>query len=180
MVKKNEVALPEEKDDYLGDERIDRLIRKGLMSSKTVRQMAEETSLTPAEVLRKKTDVLEGVDVLTIQEKRSLFLMELSDMAREVRERAGRTIDEYYAGMINAATGNIKTMLTELARMEKTDNSKVEALNQKRVAELVSLMREVIDISVVEVAAKYKLDESELFEVFNRRMREAAEKRDLG
>ena len=180
MVKKNEVAPPEENDDYLGDERIDRLIRKGLMSSKTVRQMAEETSLTPAEVLRKKSEVLEGVDVLTIQEKRALFMMELSDMSREVRERASKSKDEFYAGMINASTANIKLMLGELARMEKADSSKIEALNQKRVAELVSLMREVIDISVVEVAAKYKLEESELFEVFNRRMREAAEKRDLG
>lgn len=40
-------------------------------------------------------------------------------------------------------------------------------------------MREVIDVSVVEIAAKYSLDEQDLFEVFNRRMAEAAQKRDL-
>lgn len=177
MVSMREVAVPEEND--LDDDRVNRAIRKGLMSSKTVRQMAEETGLKPEEVLRKKSEVLEGVDVLTIQEKRALFMMELSDMSREVRERASRTVDEYFAGMINASTANIKLMLGELTRMEKADSGKVEALNQKRVAELVSLMREVIDISVVEIAASHTLDEQELYEVFNRRMREAAEKRDL-
>lgn len=178
MTKKSaEVVVPEERD--LDDERINRAIRKGLMSSKTVRQMAEETGLKPEEVLRKKSEVLEGVDVLTIQEKRALLMMELSDMSREVRERATRTTDEFYAGMINASTGNIKLLLGELTRMEKADSGKVETLNQKRVAELVSLMREVIDVSVVEIAAKYSLDEQDLFEVFNRRMAEAAQKRDL-
>lgn len=178
MTKKSaEVVVPEERD--LDDERINRAIRKGLMSSKTVRQMAEETGLKPEEVLRKKTEVLEGVDVLTIQEKRALFMMELSDMSREVRERATNAKDEFYAGMINASTANIKLMFGELTRMEKADTGKVEALNQKRVAELVSLMREVIDVSVVEIAAKYSLDEQDLFDVFNRRMAEAAQKRDL-
>jgi len=179
MTKMREVAVPEDEEDYADDERVNRAIRKGLMSSKTVRQMAEETGLKPQDVLKKKTEILEGVDVLTIQEKRALFMMELSDMSREVRERAGRTVDEYYAGMINASTGNIKLMLSELSRMEKADSAKVDSLNQKRVAELVSLIREVIDVSVVEIAARHSLDEQDLFEIFNRRMGEAAQKRDM-
>lgn len=178
MTKKSvEVAVPEERD--IDDERIDRAIRKGLMSSKTVRQMAEETGLKPEEVLRKKTEVLEGVDVLTIQEKRALFMMELSDMSREVRERAKNAGDRDYPVMINASTANIKLLLGELTRMEKADSGRVDALNQKRVAELVALMREVIDISVVEIAAKHSLEEQSLYEIFNRRMVEAAQKRDL-
>lgn len=178
MTKKSaEVVVPEERD--LDDERINRAIRKGLMSSRTVRQMAEETGLKPEEVLRKKTEVLEGVDVLTIQEKRALFMMELSDMVREARERAAGATDEFYSGMVNSSVTALKTLLAEAARMEKSDTTKVDQLNRKRVAELVGLVQEVVDESVKEISQKYALDEQDMYEVFNRRMMESASKRDV-
>lgn len=176
MTKKSEAASKEVAE--IDQDRIDRVIWRGI-GVKSVRVIAEEAGIKPEEVLRRKGELLEDTDRLTIQEKRQKFLVETDGMARDARERAQRSPDEFYAGMINAATGNIKVILNELARMEKADNGKVEALNQKRVAELVSLMREVIDISVVEIAASHSLDEQELYEVFNRRMRDAAEKRDL-
>lgn len=164
--------------EHLDQERVDELIWKhaGL---KPVREIASLTGLKPEEVLRRKNELLESVDVLSIQQKRQRLLIELDGMARDARERAQGASDEFYAGTINASTGAIKTMLSELARQEKADQSKVESLNQKRVSELVSLMREVVDISVVEIASKNELDEDDLYEVFNRRMIEAAEKRDL-
>lgn len=164
--------------EHLDQGRVDELIWKHI-GLKSVREIASLTGLKPEEVLRRKNELLDGVDVLSIQQKRQRLLIELDGMARDARERASGASDEFFSGAINASTGAIKTMLGELARQEKADTSKVETLNQKRVSELVSLMREVVDISVVEIAAKHELDEEDLYEVFNRRMIEAAEKRDL-
>lgn len=177
MAKKSEATSKEVAE--VDQDRIDRVIWRGI-GVKSVRQIAEEAGIKPEEVLRRKGELLDSVDVLSIQEKRQKLVIELDGMARDAREKARNIDSEYYAGTVNAAAGAIKTMLNELARMERGDNSKVEALNQKRISELVSLMREVVDVSVVEIAAKNGLDEQDLYEVFNRRMIEAAEKRDLG
>lgn len=159
-------------------DRIDSIIWKHI-GIKPAREIALEAGVKPEYVLRRKNEMIEEIDYLTIQQKRQRFLVEMDSMARDARQRASRTDDEYYAGMINAATGNIKVILNELSRMEKADTSKVESLNQKRIAELVSLVREVVDTSVSEIAARYDLDEQELYDVFNARMVEAAEKRDI-
>lgn len=174
MTKKSaEVVVPEERD--LDDERINRAIRKGLMSSKTVRQMAEETGLKPEEVLRKKTEVLEGVDVLTIQEKRAMFMMELSDMSREVRERAKGATDEYFAGMINASTANIKLLLGELTRMEKADSGKIDALNEMRRQEILRLIEIAVKKTFKTVSSTHGVEEDEMMTVFQGALFEAAQ-----
>lgn len=158
--------------------RIDKLIWKhaGL---KPVREIAELAGIRPEEVLRRKNELLEEVDVLTIQQKRQRLMIELDGMARDARDRAEGISSEFYAGTINAATGAIKTLLGELNRLEKQDTTRLESLNQKRIAELVSLVREVVDISVLEIAEQHDLDQEELYAVFNQRMIEAAQKRDL-
>lgn len=158
--------------------RIDRVIWRNA-DVKPARWIAEQIGKDPSYVLRRKKELMEGVDALDVQQARYRLVSELNGMSRDAREKAESISDEFYAGTINASVSAIKTMLQELARMEKADNSKVETLNQKRIQELVSLMREVVDVSVVEIAAKNGLDEQELYEVFNRRMVEAAQKRDM-
>lgn len=167
-----------EVEDFDQD-RIDKVIWRNA-DVKPVKWIADQINMKPEYVLRRKRELMEGIDSLDIQQTRYRLVSELNGMARDARERAGSASDEFYAGTINAASGAIKTMLSELARMEKADKSKVESLNQKRIQELVSLIREVVDISVVEIASKHNLDEQELYDTFNRRMAEAAEKRDLG
>ena len=176
MSKKSEAASKEVAE--IDQDRIDRVIWRGI-GVRSVRQISEEAGIKPEEVLRRKGELLDEIDVLSVAEKRVRIMAELDGMARDARERAARVSDEFAAGLLNSSVAAMKTVLGELSRMEKADNSKVAELNQKRVAELVSLMREVIDISVVEIAASHGLDEQELYDVFNRRMREAAEKRDL-
>lgn len=160
-------------------ERVDKIIWRNA-DVKPIKWIADQIGKRPEYVLRRKKELMEGIDALDVQQARYRLVSELNGMSRDAREKAESIASEFYAGTINASVAAIKTMLQELARMEKADNSKVESLNQKRIAELVDLMREVVDISVVEIATKHGLDEQELYDVFNRRMSEAAEKRDLG
>ena len=160
------------------DSRISEIIWRGA-GVKSVRKIAEETGLRPEEVLRRKNELLEEVDPLTIQQTRQRLIIDLQRIARKTQEDYEASPFEFKAGLVNSAVASMKLVLAEMTRAEKADNSKVESLTQKRVAELVSLMREVVDISVVEIATKYGLDEEDLYEVFNRRMVEAAQKRDV-
>ena len=159
-------------------ERIDKIIWRNA-DVKPIKWIAEQVGKKPEYVLRRKKELMEGIDSLDVQQARYRLVSELNGMSRDAREKAESISAEFYAGTINASVAAIKTMLQELSRMEKADTSKVESLNQKRIAELVSLIREVVDVSVVEIAATHDLDEQALYDVFNRRMVEAAEKRDL-
>lgn len=165
-----------EHDEF--DERVDAVIWKSV-GLKSVRQIAEDLGISPEKVLKRKRELLEEVDVLSIQEKRQKLLIELEGMAQDAREKAERIASEFYAGTINASVSAIKVMLVELNRASKVDDAKVAELNQKRVRELFSLMRDVVEVGVQEVAETYSLGEDELFAIFNRVLVEAAEKRDL-
>lgn len=159
--------------------RIDELIWRGI-GVKSVRVIAEEAGVRPDEVLRRKNELLDEIDVLTIQEKRARLLVRLQEIANSTQEDYEASPYEFKAGLMNSAIAAIKTVLQELARMDKQDSSKVEALNQKRIAELVDLVREVVDVSVSEISEEHGLDEDEVYDVFNRNMIEAASKRDMG
>lgn len=159
--------------EHLDEERISEIIWRNI-GLKSVRDIAEMTGLKPEEVLRRKNELLDSVDVLSIDQKRQRLLIELDGMARDARDRAQGASDEFYAGTVNAATGAIKTMLAELARMQKQDSGKIEALNQLRVKELLRLVDSTVVRSVREIAATHDLDETELMEVFQGHLVEAA------
>ena len=168
----------ESADAIQDTERIESLIWKH-SGVKSVKDIAKLTGVNPTEVLRIRKELLEGVDDLTIQQKRQRLMVELEGMARDARARAEAIPDEFYAGTINAATGAIKAQLAELRLLEKQDSSRIDELNQKRVKELVELVQEVVTDSVMEIAEKYNLDQEELYTVFDTRMIEAARKRDM-
>lgn len=158
--------------------RIDECIWRNI-GIKSVREIAELAGIKPEEVLRRKNEMLDEVDVLSIAQKRQRLTIDLQHISRKVQDDYDNSPFEFKSGLMNSAIASMKLVLSELARAEKADTSRIESLNQKRVSELVSLMREVVDISVVEIATKHELDEDDLYEVFNRRMIEAAEKRDI-
>lgn len=162
----------------MDQERVDEIIWRNA-DIKSARQIADMVGLRPEEVLRRKKELVEEVDDLTIKAIRTRLLIDLQSIARKTQEDYDQSPFEFKAGLMNSAVASMKLVLAEMTRAEKADNSRVESLNQKRVAELVSLMREVVDISVVEIATKHGLDEDDLYEVFNRRMVEAAQKRDV-
>lgn len=165
--------------ETLDQDRIDTLIWRHI-GVRTVREIAEIAGLRPEEVLRRKNELLDGVDVLSIEQKRQRLLIELDGMARDARDRAQGASDEFYAGTVNAASGAIKTMLAELARMQKQDSGKIEALNQLRVRELLKLVDFTVARSVREIASTHDLDETELMEIFQGHLVEAARELEQG
>lgn len=159
------------------DPRLEKIVWKSL-GLKSVRQISEETGLAPEQIFAIKREMLDSVDVLTVQEKRTKILVAMEQLAQDALDRADGASDEFAAGMLNAARGAMKDMLTEFNRASKADQGAVDSLNALRVKELFSLLREVVDASVVEVAKQYELDEEDLFEVFNKNLAKAAKKRD--
>lgn len=160
-------------------DRIDSVIWR-YVGVKSTREIADIAGVSPAEVLRRTNELIDSVDALSIQQKRQKLLIELDGMARDAREKAVSVSAEFYAGTINAAVGAIKTMLTELARMERQDSGKVEALNQMRVKELLRLVDSTVKMTLAEIAQEHGLDEDELMEVFQGHLVEAARELEAG
>lgn len=159
------------------EERVNRLIWKGL-GVKSVREIANETGLEPQEVLRRRDEILNSVDVLTVQQSRQKLVVTLREIAQQVQDDYDSAPYEFKAGLMNSAIAAIKANLVELTRADKADNEKITHLNQLRIRELVELMQEIVDVSVAEVAEKYGIDEDELFDIFNKNLKAAGQKRE--
>lgn len=164
-------------DEFKIDPRIERQVWKSL-GLKPLKQIAEETGLTRDQIIRIREELLTSVDDLTVMQKRQKLIISLEEMSQAAREDYDNAPFEFKAGVLNSAISAIKAVQSELNRMSKADQSRVDELNQKRIRELVSLIREVVDTSVSEVSEAHGLPEDELFEVFNRNLEAAARKRD--
>lgn len=159
------------------DPRLEKIVWRSL-GLRSVRQISEETGLAPEQIFAIKREMLDSVDVLTVQEKRTKILVAMEQLAQDALDRADGASDEFAAGMLNAARGAMKDMLTEFNRASKQDQAAVDSLNALRVKELVSLVQEVVDISVIDVVKRYDLDKQEVFDIFNSNLAKAAQKRD--
>lgn len=159
------------------DPRVERLVWKSL-GLKTVRQIAEETGLQPEQIFAIKRDLFESVDVLTVEQKKQKLIVMLEEIAHDTKEDYEKAPFEFKSGLMNSSISAMKTIMVELNRTSKEDQGRIDSLNALRVKELFSLLREVVDTSVIEVAEEHDLDEEELFEVFNRNLAKAAKKRD--
>lgn len=150
---------------------------------KSVAEIAKEEGVAPHEVRARVNTLLESIDVLTIQQQRTKLLIGLRGVVAKAEKRLsdiGDAVDDReYAAVLNALTGAVRVQLQELARMEKADDSKVEALNNLRVRELLKLLDSVVVTSVREIADTYELDESDILEVFQNRLVEAAAEMDM-
>lgn len=164
-------------DEFTIDPRIERQVWKAL-GIKPLKQIAEETGLTRDQIIRIREELLTSVDDLTVMQKRQKLIISLEEMSQAAREDYDKAPYEFKSGLLNSAVSAIGKVQAELARMSKADQSRVDELNQKRIRELVSLIREVVDTSVSEVSEAHGLPEDELFEVFNRNLEAAARKRD--
>lgn len=154
-------------------DRADKIIMRHI-GRKPISEIAKLVGMKPEEVLRRKNELISSIDVLSAQEKRTKLMYELDELAAQARERAEGTVDEFYSGMLNSSVAAMKTVMTELARMEKQDAGALERLNQKRVAELLRLVDVVVAASVREIAQAHKLDEDELMLVFQEKLTEEA------
>lgn len=161
------------------DDRIEKLVWRGL-GRKSARQIAQDTGLSIEQVAYVRTQLLESVDELTIDQKRTKLLVDLQEISDKAREDYETTEDrDAGSKLLQVSVGAIKTVLEQLARIEKNNTARITELNDLRVRELVGLMQEVVDTGVKEVAREHGLDETEVFDVFNRALLEAARNRDL-
>lgn len=173
--KKTKASTEVEELDW---ERVDELIWTHI-SLKPITEIAKMAGVKPEVIMRRKHELVNSIDDLTIKETRQRLTQDLQRIARKTQEDYDAAPFEFKSGLMNSSVAAMKVILVELARLEKADTGRIDELNQKRVKELVDLVREVVDLSVVEIAAKHGLDEEELYDTFNRRMNEAAQKRDL-
>lgn len=161
-------------DDIEIDPRIERIIWKGL-GVRTVRQMAEETGLSPEQIFAIKREMLEAVDVLTVQEKRQKILVDMEKLAQDALDRAEDSSDEFFAGMMNAARGAMKDMLTALNQTAKGEQEAIERLNDLRVRELLGLIDRTVAYTLSEIASTYDLREDDLQDIFQKHLKPAAQ-----
>lgn len=158
-------------------DRIEKMVWKRLGNT-PVRKIAEETGLTREQVIAIREELLDSVDELTINQKRQKFLVELEGISQDARKDAENADGRDKGPLYSAAVSAIKTVMSELARMEKTSSQAVDSLNALRIRELVELIREAVDTSVPQIAEQYGLEEADLFAVFNANLQEAAARRD--
>ena len=161
------------------DTRLQRLIWRGL-GSKTVREIAEEAGVSVEDVMRVKRGMLDSIDSLTIQERQAKLIADLSEVAEIALDRA-RAIGgdaeslRNLGPVLTSAVQAQKTVLNEMRQISKETNGQVEKLNQRRIDGLILLVRTTVDNSVAELAQKYDISTTEMFEVFNRNMLAAAQ-----
>lgn len=145
---------------------------------KSARETAKELGVQPEDVLRRRKDLLDGVDDLTIKQAKQKLITDLQDIAQSTKEDYEDAPWEFKSGLMNSSIAAMKAILVELNRADKADEEKVDHLNNLRVRELVGLIQEVVDISVEEAAQKYDIDQDELFAIFNANLEKAARMRD--
>lgn len=153
--------------------RLEKIVWRSL-GVKSVRQIADETGLNPEQIFAVKREMLDAVDVLSIQEKRTKILVALEQLAQDALERAKDSSDEFSAGHYNAARGAMKDMLTEFNRVSKQDQGAIEQLNQLRVRELLRLVDSTVARTLEEIASRYDLEEADLQAIFQSHLKPAA------
>ncbi len=138
--------------------------------------MAEDLGVNPALVLSIKNEMFNNLDPLTVDQMRAKAIADLSELAVKARELVDTVTDaRALAPLLSASTQATKTALNELRRYEDRGTSEVKALNDLRVRELVTLMRETVDASVREIASRVEgMTEDEMFDVFNANLTAAA------
>jgi hypothetical protein len=160
------------------DPRVQRVIWRGL-GTKSPKQIAADTGLTPEDVIRIKNQMLEEVDVLTVHQRRQKILVNLEQLANEAWDRASTADPEFQAGLFNTAVAAQKELVRQLVALQAEASGEVERLNEMRVRELLRLIDEAVLLSVKELSIVHGLDEDEMMSVFNTNLKKAAERREL-
>lgn len=165
--------------EHLDQERVDEAIWRGA-GIKSVRTLAAETGLKPEEVLRRKNELLDEVDPLTIQQTRQRLIIDLQHIARKTQEDYESSPVEFKAGLVNSAVASMKLVLAEMTRAEKADNSKVEALNALRQREILRLIQESVNNTLDEISELHGLDRDQVQDVFQKNLVQAAQELEAG
>lgn len=159
--------------EHLDQERVDEIIWRNA-DIKSARQIADMVGLRPEEVLRRKKELVEEVDDLTIKAIRTRLLIDLQSIARKTQEDYDNAPFEFKAGLMNSAVASMKLVLVEMTRAEKADSSKVDALNALRQREILRLVRDSVLTTLDEIAELHDLDRDQLQDVFQKNLVQTA------
>src|SRR5699024_9933757 len=148
------------------------LLRK--VGVQSTAEIAKELGIGPLEVRKRVNELLEDIDILTVQQERTRLLIELRSLVNRATERLDQIgtglSDREFAQVLNSTAQTIRVHLQELDKMEDKDDEALKELNRKKVAELLKLMDRVVLTSVQEIAGLHDLDESPLLEIFSSRL----------
>lgn len=153
--------------------RLDQLILK-YAGQKTAREIAELSGEPESRVLSRKDELLDAIDILTVDQKRQQLLVKLQVIADEAHEMAQTADHKTAAGLFNSATTAINSSLKQVAALEAKMGGEVQALNEKRVRELLRLVDMTVVKAVDVIADRYDLDHGDLMAVFQEKLVEAA------
>lgn len=156
--------------------RLDSVIWANL-GSKSAREMAELAGVTNEQVLIRKRELLDEIDVLSIEESRMVLMAKAQEIMNDAIKRSKNVLDERnYAPILTSATGSLKIVLQQLKDSEKADRTDIDRLNAARVRELLRLIDTVVRISVKQIADNRELypDESSMLKVFEENLEVAA------
>ena len=149
------------------------------VGKESARDMAKALGVSPDEILRVKRDLAESVDEITLQVQKARLMRTLQEIADDAKDEFETAPAEFKAGLLNSSVAAIKTLLVELNRTSKQDSEAVAALNQLRVKELYLLMTEVVETGIDTVSERHKIPKSELVDIFNEKLTDAARRREL-
>lgn len=156
------------------DDRIDRLVWKSI-GRRSLRQVSEETGVPLEQLAFRRTELLDSIDELTIQQKRAKLLVDLQEIADTARDDYEDEPDKDKGSkLLTVAVGSIKTVLGEMRQMEKADTGKIEHLNQLRVRELLRLIDTTVSATLSQIALENDLDEDQLLAIFQAHLKPAA------
>lgn len=163
-----------ELEEFEIDSRIEKLIWRSI-GRKPVRKMAEETGLPVEMVARIRTELLDGVDELTIDQKRTKLLVDLQDIADTARSDYDSADDtDSGSKLLTVAVGAIKTVLGEMRQIEKSSSGAIDALNQMRIRELMRLIDLTVAKTFAVLSERHGLEEDEMYEIFQGFLKPAA------
>lgn len=161
------------------DSNVDRLIWK-YVGEKSMADIADLTGLSVEQVGRRKDELFQAIDVLTVQQRMTKILVNLAAIAREAEEAAamakagGNEGLRSASGLYNSAVNAQKVLLQQLERIRKEDTSQVDQLNALRIKEIAQMYGRVVDKGIERLVEVHGLDAGELHEMFMSLLPEAA------
>lgn len=148
---------------------------------KSPQEISDLTGIPAEDVLRRIHEVLNSIDILSIEQMRAKMVIMLLGFIAEIDARRDAAVDRNFAAMANAVGGNISRVLKELEDTEKRTKLDIEAINRRRAHELVEMLEKTYDKSIGELAAMFpQADLPEIETIFRKNLMILAAEYDLG
>lgn len=134
---------------------------------KTPAEISEITGVPAEDIARRIHEILNSVDILTIEQKRAKMVLMLEAMIAEAQSRMATATDRVIGAILNSTGGNVTRVLNELSEMENRTKMDIEAINQRRAHELLHMIERAVDRSIGELASRNpEFNRDEVEEVF--------------